>query len=204
MAVGHSDQEKAGVFISNSRAVSIAAVLKRDCDFIMMTVEKGKHAEELTNIATALEYMPRVQETQMRIQQSRHQCFEGWKFVSQSDSVGCFFFFFSVHWRSPVIGDTPPIACSSLASFPAKLNTKARLKFVPTRHSSVPPAIASSLHACRFASHQTCTGAFCAISTNWPANNRCFSTSIAIMAQQPLPSSAQPTDIYGGGSFVTA
>jgi hypothetical protein len=24
------------------------------------------------------------------------------------------------------------------------------------------------------------------------------------MAQQPLPTSAQPTDIYGGGAFVTA
>lgn len=60
----------------------------------MMTIEKENEEEKLTNIATALEYMPRVQETQMRIQQSRHQCFEGRKFVPQSDSVGCFLFIF--------------------------------------------------------------------------------------------------------------
>lgn len=149
--------------------------------------------------------MPRVQETQMRIQQSRHQCFEGWKFVPQSDSVGIFLFiFFRCSGASPVIGDTPPIACSSLASLPAKLNTKARLKFIPTRHSVVLPSIASCLYACHFAPNQIGIGAFCAISTNWPAHSRCLTTSIAIMAQQPLPTSAQPTDIYGGGSFVTA
>lgn len=57
--------------------------------------------------------------------------------MPQSDSVGCFLFiFFQCTGASPVIGDTPPIACSSQASLPAKLNTKPRLKFIPTRHSS--------------------------------------------------------------------
>lgn len=115
-----------------------------------------------------------------------------------------FFLFFRCTGASPVIGDTPPIACSSLASLPAKLTTtKARLKFIPTRHSSVSPTTASCLYACHFAPNQVGIGASCAISTNWPANSRCLTTSIATMAQQPLPTSAQPTDIYGGGSFVT-